>query len=370
MTKFHSLLLAFAVSCNMYSQTPLSFTACTSGNNTLNTNDITTDQNGVVYVATNTGVIKSVDNGVTFTNTSLNTGALAIITLGNKIITQNKISIDGGSTWNSHTMFSSLSSSNIKRFIKISESVAYVFFGASSYYKTLDGGTTWSSGLPTQLPTVPSGSQYFNGGLFRVNNGDVFVACGGGGFNGFLISKDNLATYSYSISLPISSIWGYSTGYLDTNNNYVLYTGDGYIHGYSQNQNHTTPTFTNSYTISGNTNTVSAFGSGVMQSNGSFLVFDGNATTNAILRTAGTTTNTANGINELSDTKINLYPNPCANQIIIDGLQGDVNYSITNQLGQIMVQGKTNSIVNTTSLEPGVYFTTLNNTRVIKFIKE
>jgi hypothetical protein len=364
MNKLHTLILAITIAFSANSQTSLSFSACTSGTVTLNIVDLCIDQSNIIYASTNNTArfLKSNDNGITWTNCLISGPAPtgAIVNLSNKLISENKQSIDGGSTWTTYTGLGT----GVYKFIKQSETSAIACF-IGSYQKTLDGGTTWSNAV--FYPTVAS-LHVIQSSIFSLSNGDIIIGYGNVIPTKYLVSKDNLATYSYSLSIG-SSIGAYKSGYLDANGNYILLKSNGNIDGYSQNQNLTAPTFTNGYTLSGSTNTVSAFGAGILTSTGSFLVFDANATTNAVLRTA-TTSTTTNGVNELTSTKITLYPNPCINILNIANLTNDVTYTITNQLGQTLLQGTTNEQINTSSLPTGIYFASFNHSNVIKFIKE
>ncbi len=361
MKKVHTLILALSASIALHSQSVLNFTACTSGTITENSYDIISDQAGAIYISSNTnGVLKSTDNGVTFNNTSMLSSVGDMVALGNNIISYRKISTDGGTTWSNHNMFGT--SYAFIKFIKQSETNAYAINNTGTYLKTTDGGLTWST-IVYSLPAAPGGT-FAGFSIFTLNNGDIVVPFIGSTNDVYMISKDNLATYSYSITVSHSTFM-YNSGYVDANGKYVFFKNDGSIHGYEQNQNLTAPTYTNSYTLTGAANTTSKFGRGFYSSN-VFYVIDKQATTNCILKAETVVTS----IDELSKLTVSLYPNPCVNNITINGLDKDYNYSIYNQLGQNVLQGSTNQQINTTTLISGIYFLNIANQKVVKFIKE
>lgn len=368
MKKLYILILATITSILSGQSTVINFTACNSGT-TPNASDIITDQNNNIFVSSDNGLSKSTDTGITFSALSSTTVG-AIVALGNKIIASNKMSIDGGSNWTNHTMFGS---NSIIKFIKQSETIAIgVESTGGSFFKTTDGGATWQQLL---MPSAPPSLLTMLMNVFSLDNGDILV-----GYyltstsHYYMVSKDLLTTYSYSIAVPNSNTMPfYTSGYINSNN-YILFSPTGKIDGYTINQSLTAPTFTNSYVLSGATNTVS-FSYGVLASNNSFLVIDANATTNSILRTAGTATTstvTPTGLNELNRTEaITVYPNPCINALNVKGIDKEHSYIVTNQLGQIVLSGKVDEYINTTSLSFGVYFLNIKGSqKVIKFLKE
>ena len=79
------------------------------------------------------------------------------------------------------------------------------------------------------------------------------------------------------------------------------------------------------------------------------------------------------GINNVSVSQADIYPNPAQTAITITGTQGITSISITNLLGQTVYNQKCNSDnvkVDVSGLPGGVYFAKVNGVEVKKFVKE
>ena len=57
-----------------------------------------------------------------------------------------------------------------------------------------------------------------------------------------------------------------------------------------------------------------------------------------------------------------VYPNPTTNEITISNLSQETIYSIKNLDGKIILNGKTNELINVSSLKSGIYFITIGET--------
>ncbi|PHS66913.1 MAG: hypothetical protein COB12_05645 [Flavobacterium sp.] len=77
-------------------------------------------------------------------------------------------------------------------------------------------------------------------------------------------------------------------------------------------------------------------------------------------------------ISDFDKEKINVYPNPASDFIQISGLRNTVNYSIYSISGAILEKGivKKNEKINVQDLSAGIYFLILNESKIIKVIKE
>lgn len=75
-------------------------------------------------------------------------------------------------------------------------------------------------------------------------------------------------------------------------------------------------------------------------------------------------------INDVTKESIAVYPNPFNNEVIIKGLQFDVNYQILNSLGQTIQTGIAipNSAIEVNSLSKGIYYLKINQ-QTIKLVK-
>lgn len=378
MQKFHLLILAIIFSVSSYSQTTLSFTQCISpGLN--NTQDITSDTNNVAYITytlsgSMTGISKSVDNGITFTYIAGN-NPLEIIALGTpgavKLFSSTKKSTDGGLTWTAHTLFPTGTGENPK-FLKINNLTAY-YYGVLNSFKTIDGGITWvTTTSPPYTVTIGGLTHNYYYRNFYLGNNDIYFGYILSTQVYFLNSKDFGATFSYSLNATNGSEFVGSLLNFNNPSNFMLFSNSGQIVEFPLNSNSTTPSSTMiTYSIVG-VGTVPNFGKSVTVNN-YFLIIDnkgGAGSTNGILRLAIPTSTTSVGLNELSKNSTNIYPNPCINKLNITGVNKVTNYSIINQLGQLVLSGLTYDYINTELLMPGIYFLSLNNAKPTKFIKE
>ncbi|MNK02257.1 hypothetical protein D3C87_200770 [compost metagenome] len=84
----------------------------------------------------------------------------------------------------------------------------------------------------------------------------------------------------------------------------------------------------------------------------------------------GNTTNCTLGIDELGDSHLNIRPNPVNDHFFIDGLDVETEYSLVNNLGQLVLSGKTDSSspVGIKDLQEGTYFIRIEN-RFLPVIK-
>lgn len=74
------------------------------------------------------------------------------------------------------------------------------------------------------------------------------------------------------------------------------------------------------------------------------------------------------GINEQTQSKLTLYPNPATEEIFVQGIKDGENFTILNNLGQVVQQGNYHHSIDVTKLQGGVYFVSFEN-NVISFIK-
>ncbi|MGB0933519.1 MAG: T9SS type A sorting domain-containing protein [Lishizhenia sp.] len=72
------------------------------------------------------------------------------------------------------------------------------------------------------------------------------------------------------------------------------------------------------------------------------------------------------------DNEITLFPNPCTNYIQVGGLSEKENYTIYNILAEEVQSGEANNKekINVNTLKEGVYFIKLENSKILKFVKE
>ncbi|TXB66873.1 T9SS type A sorting domain-containing protein [Vicingus serpentipes] len=84
------------------------------------------------------------------------------------------------------------------------------------------------------------------------------------------------------------------------------------------------------------------------------------------------------GINENSNTTVQLYPNPVNNLLNINGLEVNSSINIFDLTGKLVISknnlSNTNFSISTESLKAGVYFVSINNentpTKTVKIIKQ
>jgi hypothetical protein len=91
-------------------------------------------------------------------------------------------------------------------------------------------------------------------------------------------------------------------------------------------------------------------------------------TTNANLILSKDQPTTFVGINEQTQGKLTLYPNPATEEIFVQGINDGENFTILNNLGQVVQQGNYHQSIDVTKLQGGVYFVSFEN-NVISFIK-
>ncbi len=63
------------------------------------------------------------------------------------------------------------------------------------------------------------------------------------------------------------------------------------------------------------------------------------------------------------------FPNPFENHITVENAQGDENYELSNQLGQVFFKGKNIEKQDFSYLANGVYFLKINEKKVLKMVK-
>jgi hypothetical protein len=79
------------------------------------------------------------------------------------------------------------------------------------------------------------------------------------------------------------------------------------------------------------------------------------------------------GINEITNQQIRAYPNPCLDNININGLDNDFTFRIYNSTGIIIESGKSSKIITTDKLKAGIYFLeiqTKNNCYTTRIVKQ
>ncbi|MCF8254469.1 MAG: T9SS type A sorting domain-containing protein [Bacteroidia bacterium] len=79
-------------------------------------------------------------------------------------------------------------------------------------------------------------------------------------------------------------------------------------------------------------------------------------------------------VNEVKVKKLEIYPNPFTQNLFIDGINEEFNFSISNQLGQTIKSGRClNQIEGLVELKSGLYFLTISNNNfhsTYKILKE
>ena len=71
---------------------------------------------------------------------------------------------------------------------------------------------------------------------------------------------------------------------------------------------------------------------------------------------------------EINTSEINLYPNPCFDSIKIN--ESNSNYEIISISGQIVKSGFTrNGLIDTSSLNSGLFILRIDNAKSSKFLK-
>ncbi len=106
------------------------------------------------------------------------------------------------------------------------------------------------------------------------------------------------------------------------------------------------------------------------------VVFIQNSTTKEVLQSAMIPISLADDNKEKTHSPRKIYPNPFTHSIIVDGLSNGSQVILSNSLGQkIVILNNTleRNIINTESIEPGIYFITIidasNNTTTQKMVK-
>ncbi|MDR2805946.1 MAG: carbohydrate-binding protein [Dysgonamonadaceae bacterium] len=77
----------------------------------------------------------------------------------------------------------------------------------------------------------------------------------------------------------------------------------------------------------------------------------------------------ATGIGAVDDVKITLYPNPAGKLLYIQGISGKRQVRITSVSGKTLIDEQTDSPIDLSNLEKGVYLLSVEQTK-IKFIKQ
>ena len=83
-----------------------------------------------------------------------------------------------------------------------------------------------------------------------------------------------------------------------------------------------------------------------------------------------TTKCSTTGINNIiNEKKINVYPNPFCNKIILKNATGNENYVLLNAIGQLIWTGKNIEQKDFSNLTSGIYLLKIND-EIIKLIKQ
>jgi hypothetical protein len=72
-----------------------------------------------------------------------------------------------------------------------------------------------------------------------------------------------------------------------------------------------------------------------------------------------------------NDEAINIYPNPVANELFINGVNKKIKFEIINALGQVVFKGELaeRKVIPTVDLLPGVYLIKFENEKACQFKK-
>lgn len=74
---------------------------------------------------------------------------------------------------------------------------------------------------------------------------------------------------------------------------------------------------------------------------------------------------------DLGNSELTVYPNPSSDSITVTGIPSGASYTILNTSGNTVLNGSINSnnSINVSSLSDGIYFISLNDSNVIRFVK-
>ena len=64
-----------------------------------------------------------------------------------------------------------------------------------------------------------------------------------------------------------------------------------------------------------------------------------------------------------------MYPNPTNGLLNIKNINEDYNFTILNNLGEVVMAGKSDKTINVESLSKGIYFLNINYNDIAKTIK-
>lgn len=150
--------------------------------------------------------------------------------------------------------------------------------------------------------------------------------------------------------------------------------------------------FTNgsSFTVTGGINGAdvaltqgtSILGSGVITGSSGSINITGATTGSATLTVSGynqlpyiiTVAQCATGTKDMINDAVKIYPNPATDLIMIDGIEGNFTYLVTDESGRKILVGNTTSSIDVSTLADGLYFITivseLNGNTVQRFVKK
>ncbi len=228
-----------------------------------------------------------------------------------------------------------------------SPNIGYVVGGARNYsggidsavvLKTTDNGNTWINKSPN-LPRLELQSVYFlNDSLgYAVGQNYILKTINGGDTWSFTIDS----TWSLGdIAFKNENI-GYAVG-----NNIILETTDGGLTWQSSSYNETLTAIC----FSNNVGYIATYSSQILK----------NVPVSGIEST---------DVNKV----IKVYPNPVSDElnIEVDGIIEDLNFEISNAIGQVVFKGDLvkKAIIKTSSFAPGIYLLKLENGKTIEFKK-
>jgi hypothetical protein len=330
--------------------------------------------NSQVGYAIGDSIYKTTNGGLTWSNFSLSFGQyISSLYFSNPSIgwaAGNNGALykttNGGQTWSLITIYSS------DNFVKVSftDSLHGWVAGGTHIYHSTDGGANWLC-ADTLAATITDLCMVNNSLGFAVGGNSVFkyscptvaitnshsICAGnsytvgnetfntGGNFDINLLNSscgcDSLVHLSLTVNpLPTPTV-NYSNGHFTTQSysNYQwLYNGASVTGGNNQNYS---PIIAGSYSV---------------------IVTDANGcidTSAAMLFTS---------IDNVTDNKFRIYPNPTTDFLTIDGVEPKTIINITNELGENVMRGiceNSKKVINVSQLPSGVYF--INEIKFLKY---
>jgi len=106
----------------------------------------------------------------------------------------------------------------------------------------------------------------------------------------------------------------------------------------------------------------------------SLTSYDWNESNNTFTQAIHITFETANGLNEISENKMEIFPNPSSDNLNLEGISSDADISVFDISGKLMPFEKiSQNLINISQLKAGIYnIRIINNNQIItkKFIKQ